>query len=302
MGDESMFRPVKLMFPGEDGKYYAEYIPPKMNIISNRLSYYRLMYSLKHHKPLYYWYYNHLLTPAEIKVIDLSFIIHVLKDHSDTNPLETREWQHYNKIYPNYAKEFDQFAAEELRVWRKPSHNKKLRMQQDPYIKAYKKHWIDTFTFEPNFKTLYHGADISEANEVLQKIKDSIDEEFNARARAKGQPKKDFIESYNNPSPDQIKSQKEVDYSNIDTKTGFKILFWVANAFYTIAAVSVLAFDTMAEDSIVSRIGATLSMVLFIQVLFLTPYFGIIGILKLANHIKSKFSKKEQESEAHPEE
>jgi hypothetical protein len=297
----SHYRPVKLMFPDELGQYHQEYIPTS-NFFTKKYQELENRYTLKRGRPFYYWHHYYLLTPIERKVLDLNFILHVQNDHSEENPVDYQEYKHYEKIYPNYQKEVEYFLIESAKKFKKDKHAKSIRLQKDPYILAYKKHWIDTFNLGPNIKLFYHGVGLDENIDFLDTIIKELEQEEQEIAKKYDLTIKELNDAFKYVSPESIKkSQIPPKEQQIATKTGFKILFWVANAFYTIATVYVLVSDTMAGDSINSRLIDGLIMVVFIQVLFLTPYFTIIGIYKLVKWIKSRYFPKTAEQETQSE-
>ena len=167
MLDPAQHKPVKLTFPDDKGEYHEEFIPT-ISAIESWLNDKRFMRLIKKRGDFYYWNFYHFITPIERKVLDINFLQHITNDHGTKENLpNAKEIKHFAKIYPSYEWELMYLDIEDYKKYKKEKFSKDVRLQKDPYIKAYKKRWINTFNYGPNFKLFYHGAGAEDAIEFL---------------------------------------------------------------------------------------------------------------------------------------
>lgn len=159
----------KLLIPDYQGKHFTEYIPSNYSYLNNRIRDYYAAYRSKFGLQLYYWQVRFMFTPKERKVYDLNFMLHVEKDHNG-KPDMLIERLHYYFAKRKYQAELNFIKSMEMLDWQM-EHSKDIELQKHPYVKAYKKHWVENFRESPDWKTLYHGVNILELGPVLDKLK-----------------------------------------------------------------------------------------------------------------------------------
>lgn len=157
-----------LMLPDGTGTHFLEHIPRNNSRFRSWILTSLVILRIKLDLPIYFWQLRHLFLPKDRKIYDLHFIRHVEQDH-DGKPVLWMERIHYFFAQVYYAAEIGLVQRIEDSIWHKDGI-KDVYFQRDPYIKAYKKKWIESFKEAPEWKLLFHGATVSEIRMVIDRL------------------------------------------------------------------------------------------------------------------------------------
>ena len=140
-----------LSFPGSDG-IKKEYIPYEYARFNKIVFGTKVKILRRLSRDLYYNDIRHDFSPYTRKVLDLVFIDHVLKDHTDGDEMDSKELSQFKYIYSLYKFELEAISIVKGRF--------KYKKHWLPYVKAYDEHWrIKLF---PEAKTMFHGLNYIE--------------------------------------------------------------------------------------------------------------------------------------------
>lgn len=160
----------RLAFPVDDGVLGAEHIPKETSDLHDRVAWWYLAARNKLGLAIYYWQFRFLFKPKDRKVYDLNFLQHVEKDH-EGKPEDWMERIHYSRAKNLYNGELQMVKVFDDIKWQK-EHEKDVYLQKDPYIKAYKKKWLNNFSEDPEWKLVFHGIALADIGYVLDKLQE----------------------------------------------------------------------------------------------------------------------------------